>query len=1442
MTTINETSGVKTMKRFNLLWASLAAVAIVTGCTAPPMLDRTQPNYFKKSDLLNGVWYIQGTIVDMPANGTAAVVGFGGDLEKVRWQIHEDLLVGYRAYEVIPGIDPRVDKEKSRVGKPVFLDGTPFMGSPVYAYKIVSHFDRQRMYNAATGEQTNVLVEDSQDRPWYDREFIRVDWKVNQLMNIRGCDTAFEDGCGQSGAFLHYTTAQDQNPTDEAMVTERNSNGELSYFDFTTQLIVDPQSVYIEGYGAIPYCYFSPNVDCESQNVKIRTSVKKVDEERVMDYEPLAYDDKMMTKFGFFRAGMAMETLTYDKGYGFTDTGRIQYAQRHNIWKRAHYTDKVDAQGRPVTIPVAQREIRPVVYYLTQNFPKELMPWANGKDATGKQVNEKDNLEYSWDHAFRRAVAVSRGIEPEIVPQMFYVCESPVPEGAPAACGKKGTYARLGDLRYNLIPYVQQIAGGLLGLGPSSLDPETGEIVQAVANVYGPGLDTWSASSQQIVDVLNGEIKLEDLIVGQDIKDHVFANLGPTDPRRADGPAVSKQPLMSVPTREPLSTFARPKGQLLAQLEQYHQKGHMPLRTQDRKAVVRKLIEENPALESELLNIDEVRQAVMTQIPDRALHARLEADPALYRSLARQVMFGEDPVSKARDNFMRMTGPSVGCMYHLDYFDEDYLGVAKTKLATYKAKFAALKAQGLSDAQAKTQAKKALYDEFRGEAWRSVAEHEVGHTVGLMHNFIGSADAMNYKDGYWDLRKDSIGVVVGGKRVLPVTAQNLVDAAQPTQKQLDNGMYEYTYSTIMDYGARVNSQNKGIGKYDEAAILFGYSGGYEPGYVEVFNETRHDYTRTNVSMDTDVMNRKLLVRGAHTEIPLSIVQHYTPVSTMYSDRFHYTTLPFHFAEEGLDFDKALDQGIARMNNRSYRKWSDMQVWYGKLEAELKNFNLSAKSFDVAATDTSRTIVAAVLKNAKGELPVEVPYMFCSDYEVGANILCNRNDQGADVYEMTQKWLERFENTYVFANFRRDRYFFSPSGVANGKFGRYVGNLPNVYQQWLFNSYFVYDAYRTYGITLTPEQLEDFFGAGDPVWQNYYTMAVVDSTNVLMQLLATPSVGYHGKKTGGNWELLPENKSNYGKMQPAAEAAYFSRMRGLGYNDFSYVPRGPGRVPYTQYDTKGYDFFTRANESGHFWDQIIALNALTTSETNFLGVDRGADALRYSLPYYITFNKELAPLFGSMWAQEPANFAPQMGKLANGDAVVVPPVFVRAENYINNFIYPPPAGSQTAGPAPVMEKVEPVTSWGTRFYAQVFGMAYFTENYNQEYASFNQIYRLGSGEALTPTDNYTVSTFPDVNATGATRTCYAALDTSDPDGRLRDLFSGGYTYAALKQSASTSPKTPSVQLIERAQTLTLKYCDAATPAAEKELTLGKLRETVRALEMSRGLYNIFGRAI
>jgi len=140
------------MNSKNSLLVAFAAIVMTAGCNTPGLIDRTQPQYVKKSELLDGQWYYRNTIVGTPNISVNTRVGFGGELEKIRWEIQENLLVGYRTYEPNPGRDPRIDFAKSKIGDIRFKDGSPYKGAPVVAYKITSHFDRTRQYNAAMGE------------------------------------------------------------------------------------------------------------------------------------------------------------------------------------------------------------------------------------------------------------------------------------------------------------------------------------------------------------------------------------------------------------------------------------------------------------------------------------------------------------------------------------------------------------------------------------------------------------------------------------------------------------------------------------------------------------------------------------------------------------------------------------------------------------------------------------------------------------------------------------------------------------------------------------------------------------------------------------------------------------------------------------------------------------------------------------------------------------------------------------------------------------------------------------------------------------------------------------------------------------------------------------------------------------------------------------------
>ncbi len=1431
------------MKRLSQAFTAAFVVASLAGCNQPDLIDRTQPNFVKKSDLLDGQWYIKETIVDVPKTpGAPTVQGAGGGLEKIRWEVQEGLLVGYRSYEVVPGADPTIDSKRSEIGDVRRLDGKPYKGNPVFAFTISSHFDRQRQYNPSTGEVSNILEENSSDRPWYQREFMRIDWGTNRVANYSSILGTPRDDPNRT---FRVVTDQDQNAQNNSIAfrcddgTEgKNSslvcknNSKLNYFDYTVQRIYDPPAINYPGYGRIPFCLFNATVDCESASVMVRVSVLKVDEDRVRDYEPLVYSDKLMIKFGLFRN----ELFTYNKERGYTYTGQQFFAMRHNIWAKAKQVE-TDEAGKPVidtltgraklkTIPVTRRPVRPVVYYMTENTPRELWGSATQRHAIKAGFDPKNTIEASWDRAFRRAVAVPRGLElyDEKMPQMFYVCESPVEEGSPAACGKPGTYARLGDLRYHMAPYVDQNAGGLLGLGPSAMDPETGEVVNAVANVYGPALDTWAGSSSQVIDVLNGELSLSELITGKDIKDFVLSNLNPTDPRRPrTGPFTSQQPLTSDPAQA-AGSFTTPTGRLAALLEQWTRNGPPPVSKNgaDGKAVFASLLAKNPAVEDELINLPEVRVGVQASAPNRAFAERMASDKSFYRLVARNVLLGVDPVAAAIDAEKHRVDPSIGCYYEYSYSDEDYVGVAKRKLKLQGDLISKFTTQGSADCatptacsatEARKLAKAEVYNDLRREAYRSVMEHEMGHTLGLRHNFIASADALNYQDGYWDLRKETIGVIAGGRRVLPVTPQNLVDAAKLNERQTNESLYEYTYSSIMDYGSRVNAMNRGIGKYDEAAILFSYAGGFEPGWVEVFNSTRNDYQNPAAAVEVDNLASVFSAGGAHVEVPLAIAEHYTSTSKLYTDKYHYTTLPFHFAEAAGTFEQRLDQGIARMKNRSFRKWSEMQAVYERIGLEVKRYEVNAAGLGVPNSERTKILV----NNAGGRsIPVEVPYMFCSDSEVAANVLCNRQDQGADVYEMTSKWMERFNQSYVFSNFRRDRLQFSPDSVSSGKFARFLGSIPNVYQQWLFNVY-IYVKYYRY----SSDQIASLTGA-DPILQNYWTMAAIDSTNLLLQQLTIPSAGYHGKRPDGSWEYIPSQDSLNRRLSPAAEAALkadVARPAKGGYTDLAYLPRGQARSQFTVFDSFGYDNFNRINEVGHFWDVFAATRAIITSQTQILGVDRNSDIRQYTIPYYFTFKKELAPLYGAYFTEEPEYYSPMLSKNADGTASVMLPTFVKANDYIFGFNYPPAPvmpvdGNGNAAP---VSKVLPVSTWSARFYSQLWTMAFFPRAGDNEYLEFSKVYRLGSSEALSPAPGFDV------------------VSVADP-------FGGGYSYSALRQLDVSRPSTGAL-IVLRAQTQKAKWDQAKAlnqpidglNAVQWE---GKLRDTVRSMEILRGFYNIF----
>ena len=85
-------------------------------------------------------------------------------------------------------------------------------------------------------------------------------------------------------------------------------------------------------------------------------------------------------RFGFFRS----ERYAYDRRVGGAhDIARQVYANHHQMWKRTKREDNS-------IIPLAERDVRPIVYYLNTTFPDDLK-------ATAVKIG------HNWDDVFMEA-------------------------------------------------------------------------------------------------------------------------------------------------------------------------------------------------------------------------------------------------------------------------------------------------------------------------------------------------------------------------------------------------------------------------------------------------------------------------------------------------------------------------------------------------------------------------------------------------------------------------------------------------------------------------------------------------------------------------------------------------------------------------------------------------------------------------------------------------------------------------------------------------------------------------------------------------------------------------------------------------------------------------------------------------------------------------------
>ncbi|MDP3155451.1 MAG: hypothetical protein Q8N23_22455 [Archangium sp.] len=420
--------------------AASAALAFTAGCAIEQdPINRVQPNYYDKTFFVGadfqGVkddpeFYSQSTLVDVgygAGQDGLFTSTYAQPLSRVKWQVTEGRLIARLAYERVK------DTDGKGVGK------ATNDGIVVASYPITSHFDIRRQYNPQTGEQLNVIEENTQDRPWFERQFMRVNWSRNESTDNYEFDTL-----SQMGVYggVHYTPLA-YDVTDPADEDAPHIDAASGYLDITNKAFAVPEMVTIEQWGfTFPACFLdadiggggAPTTQCSPVELTIRNSFRKVPDN---DYEPADWDGYRFQAFGAFTT----DRKGYAREYGMTDTQWHRFINRYNLWDRSHfYTDPVaktgavacftsgttpvgadahrdvndngtedecetvgggsrcDTFSQKCTLPFRDRVVKPVVWYYTEGSNPDFF------DASREATHE-------WDVALRSSIQAARYTE-----------------------------------------------------------------------------------------------------------------------------------------------------------------------------------------------------------------------------------------------------------------------------------------------------------------------------------------------------------------------------------------------------------------------------------------------------------------------------------------------------------------------------------------------------------------------------------------------------------------------------------------------------------------------------------------------------------------------------------------------------------------------------------------------------------------------------------------------------------------------------------------------------------------------------------------------------------------------------------------------------------------------------------------------------------------------
>ncbi len=1235
-------------------------------------INRTQPDKIEK-EIFEGddEWYFTQTVIDTDYQGSGPVnTAYESSLKRIRWEITEEFLYAYSTTSLQEGLnDEQNSEEDRRVGA-------------VAVFEIESHFDVQREYNSSTGEPSNVIVEDSNDRPWYERKHMRVDWSAN-LVDGRG---NFTEQLGNTASVAY------DRPQESDHVHPNRARVGDDYIDVTVRYAFEPDLMACEaslGIDSIQYC--------NAGKLSVRNSFQRITDEMEGDFEPTVLNDRepleqdgepLMTNQVYDRSqGYSMEvecnettaefmrrehgdtteqckpaTFDYFSRFGYFRTRRVEYdkdrpnkdasrkyfAQRWDIW------EEVDGQTEP----------KPIVYHLNAQYPRDMIPAAK-------------EVERQWDRSLKQAVrlkARSRGYEygggidevtgrltdvgetlsenPELLEEttltegdreayregkMFYIRKNnclPGPladwkdeygqnhnadrrevaalfdEATAEADGDslvdqlwsipidtrlqlctnlewataprsdedaRFHYQRRGDLRYSFFNWVNEYTGSWSGYGPSSADPETGEIISADANFAGTPLRSTAQYGADLLQYMNGDLSNQQVRFGTHIEEY----LEDVEQRREQGLRPGELPEefeKELDRRAERSTSSRSYSDELPDYDELPDKLNKlgPEAFQREFNEVSRTIHEAKKSDTRFTEFFEHPKVKNELMKNGQMQKLVD-------SLARE-RFGSEEVAESDKHqaYLDLVTPKSlyraqkqadQWMAERNMFSARNLQRAVEGLATYRGAADFFKGKGREE----------IVRYIEENAFIGTQLHEVGHTLGLRHNFSASRDALNWHDEYWQIQQEARTnpeVVKPEDGEAPEQAQSVYGLQGELASQIagdEEVRYlneeEFQQASIMDYTADLTGRFAGLGKYDKAAINFVYA-----DHIEVWE----DFDKPN-RMSTD-----------------KLIADYSRLPELYGEAITSPDTPD---------DQQFERGVEFLLDR--RKWIPVSEAIQRRKRGIqKNTRLAEKWWPEDSPGAKPT-------DPEPYVPTTIPYNFCSDYKADYTLGCATFDHGGNNDEVV---------SHAFDKYRFFQPFWRYKGEDIGRSFPYGSRLISEYALDVQET--LYRAERPFRYFSIYEWLG--YDLGD--YSEDLRAASISALNFYAEVMAMPEPGRYCEYSGQNFPALDENW--YYDLDNTYFPASAHDNRGNCESQVD-IPRGSGQ--YYDYElTDEYNY--RVRRVGTFVDKLIASQSFFNVSGNWINNSFLTDTRASNITFYSLFKDEMLDWLGDMIMGNSTGFA------------------------------------------------------------------------------------------------------------------------------------------------------------------------------------------------------------